>query len=160
MPTPIRYTILTQLKSYLETITVANGYYNTVASVEILARGFDDPALKPTTLPWIGIIPQEETIADEPNMSLHCEWAMDLLAHVVPASATALGVCLACEKIMHDIRKCLYTPSSPALGIEEVIDVKMKSKVGSEGSEEAARISRASIQIRIVVEFMDGITDS
>lgn len=157
MADPVRYLILTQLKSQLEGITTANGYRNDVNQVEIAARQSDDNEIQPAVNNWIGIIPQEEIIIEEPTESLLITWPIDILAHFPITTRTPLGVAEECMNWTHDLRKNIY--STQDLGIDEVIMVSMATRSGSEGAPEAARSGIASVCIRINVQFEETVTD-
>ena len=80
MALPARRLILQNMKTVMESITVANGYKNTVNTVEAVAKGFSDTATGDK--PWIGIFPQRETLSYEPCNNIRVVLTTLVLVHV------------------------------------------------------------------------------
>jgi len=150
----LRHTILDALVTKLSAITVASGYRHTVTTVEVAARGFDEEAARSLKRPHIGIIPQEETFTDHCGQCVS-DWRMDLVAHV-DCTRTTIGNAEACTNITNDIRYALYEDVS--LGVTGVIGCWMVSRIGSEGSPQAAQDGIATVIITIIVRFEEAMT--
>jgi hypothetical protein len=155
MTDPLRYTILAQLETAMEGISVAGGYNLNADTVEILARGYDDPMVPPAAVPWIGIVPGDETITPELNGQEMSEWSISLICHFAFTTRTDKGLALACAQAAHDLRHAIG--ANPTLGLEEVLQVKIVRRQGSEGSVEAVRIGRGSVMLTIAVQFLEQI---
>jgi len=65
MGTPARRTILTNLKTALEAITVAGGYKSTVKTVEIARSAKVWEEVPPSERPYIGVVPMESVYISE-----------------------------------------------------------------------------------------------
>lgn len=154
MANPLRFNILTKLNLALQGITTDNGYRNTVESVEIAGRAWDES--ETVDRPWIGIVPQEEIITDRPGYT-EIDWRIALIAHVTPASRTALFVSKACAEITNDIRYCLY--DNQDLGLDDVISISLIRRQGSEGSPQAALENVASVELTISIKFIEEIDE-
>lgn len=150
----MRNNILVALKTQFVSIKKASGYRNTVTTVAIEARGFDDPAVRPGTKPWVGIIPQRERILHEPFGDIHVEWPFEFLAHFEFTPRTDEGLALACSDMTRDLRMALLQKQN--LNITGVIGIFMTGRYGSEGSSEAVRQGSASVSINGFVEFIEG----
>lgn len=157
MPDPLRLTILNAYVSKLQGITVAAGYRNTVDTVEILARGFDDQLAGKGKRPYIGVIPMRESATDEPGGRNVVEWSVDILAHVDVATRTPLGVATVCENITNDIRRALY--ADPQLGVSGVHMVKITGREGSEGSPDSVTEGVASVLFNTICKFSEQTTE-
>ena len=80
MATPSRKLIVDNLKTTLETITVANGYKSTVTKVEVLAKTWLQVA--EVIRPWLGIVPQETTYQHLPAGRVRSILHIDIIGHV------------------------------------------------------------------------------
>ena len=63
MATPNRRLVLQNIKTVLETITTGNGYKTTIDTVEALGKSW--ATVKPGQKPWLGIVPQRESLKFE-----------------------------------------------------------------------------------------------
>ena len=63
MATPTRRLVLQNIKTVLETITTGNGYKTTIDTVEALGKSW--AGVKPGQKPWLGIVPQRESLSFE-----------------------------------------------------------------------------------------------
>jgi len=63
MATPTRRLVLQNIKTVLETISTGNGYKTDVDTVEALGKSW--ATVKPGEKPWIGIVPQRESLKFE-----------------------------------------------------------------------------------------------
>jgi hypothetical protein len=84
MATPARRLILQDLKTTLESITVANGYKNTVKKVEAVAKGFADTVVGDK--PWIGIYPQQEMFQFEHGGMIRVVSTLLVMVHIAGAT--------------------------------------------------------------------------
>lgn len=150
MPDSLRHQIIDALKSQLEGITTGAGYRNTIDTVEIAARDWDE--VKSGERPYIGIVPQTEVYKDEPGHVV-VDWTIDLVVHLDSSARTGLAVMEALADITADIRKVLY--SDAQLSVSGVHFVRVVQKVGTEGAPEAASQGIASAVIQILVRFSE-----
>ena len=86
MATPARLLILQNVKTTMESITVANGYKNDVKKVEAVAKGFADTAINEK--PWIGIYPQQESFKFEPGGRIRVTLSFMILVHISGATVS------------------------------------------------------------------------
>jgi len=63
MATPTRRLVLQNIKTVLETISTANSYKTDVDTVEALGKSW--ATVKPGQKPWLGIVPQRESLSFE-----------------------------------------------------------------------------------------------
>lgn len=63
MATPNRRLVLQNIKTVLETITTGNGYKTTIDTVEALGKSW--ATVKTGQKPWLGIVPQRESLKFE-----------------------------------------------------------------------------------------------
>lgn len=63
MATPTRRLVLQNIKTALETISIGNGYKTNVDTVEALGKSW--AGVKPGEKPWLGIVPQRESLKFE-----------------------------------------------------------------------------------------------
>lgn len=80
MGTPSRQLIVSNLKTTLETITVANGYKSTLHTVQILAKSWLQ--VPQVIRPWMGVVPQETRYQYLPAGLIRSTFHIDLIAHV------------------------------------------------------------------------------
>ena len=159
MADTLRHTILDAMKTTLEGITVASGYRNTVVTVEFAARPWNEIETSHTKRPYIGIIPQREDIFDEPSL-IRVDWNVQLVAHVTPSARTTAAMMNACEDIVADIRKALYTSGNGGnLNVDGVSFIKIIGRQGSEGEPEAAQENVASVMLDTIIRFYEGFND-
>ncbi len=157
MADTIRQDILEAAVEMFEDITVANGYRNTIVSAEVLAKCHDDPTIGKEGLPWIGIVPQDEIITDESFGNNKVDWPITILSHFhIDQPGTATTLIAACTNMFTDIRRTVY--ENPTLGVEGVILTKITSRIGSEGSDEAVRLGRGSLMVKLVVRFLESVS--
>ena len=154
----IRLDILEAIKEMFEDITVANGYRNTITTVEMVTRCHDDPNIGVDGLPWIGFVPQKEIISDTSFGENRVDWPIWVLSHfhlVTSGVATALNLATACSNMFTDIRRKIY--ENPTLGVEGVTSTRVTGRIGSEGSAEAVRLNRGSVQVDMMVRFREDV---
>lgn len=84
MGTPNRQLIIDNIKTTLESITVANGYKTTVHTVEILVENWE--TVGGNERPWIGFKPNSQTIETMPFNTMRARLPFSLVAHVNTAS--------------------------------------------------------------------------
>ena len=63
MATPTRRLVLQNIKTVLETISTANSYKTDVDTMEALGKSW--ATVKPGQKPWLGIVPQRESLSFE-----------------------------------------------------------------------------------------------
>ena len=63
MGTPVRRSILQNIKTVLGTITTGNGYKTTITTCEALGKSW--ATVKPGQKPWRGVVPQRESLKFE-----------------------------------------------------------------------------------------------
>jgi hypothetical protein len=80
MAVPSRKLIIDNLKTTLETITVANGYKSTVTKVEVLAKTWLQ--VSEVLRPWLGIVPQETRYEHLPAGRVRSVFRIDIIGHV------------------------------------------------------------------------------
>ena len=79
MATPTRRLVLQNVKTGLETISTGNGYKTNVATVEALGKSW--ATVKPGEKPWIGIVPQRESLKFEYS-NIRVSLAVLIIGHV------------------------------------------------------------------------------
>ena len=79
MATPTRRLVLQNVKTVLETISTGNGYKTNVATVEALGKSW--ATVKPGEKPWIGIVPQRESLKFEYS-NIRVSLAVLIIGHV------------------------------------------------------------------------------
>ena len=79
MATPTRRLILQNIKTVLETITTDNGYKTDLSKVEPLGKSW--ATVKPGEKPWVGIVPQRESLKFEYS-NIRVSLSVLLIAHV------------------------------------------------------------------------------
>jgi len=157
MTDPIRYTILNNLKTLLAGITTGAGYNNTITTVELVSKGFDELTIRAATMPWIGIVSQEEEVSELSFGQLVIDWPIEILAHFEFTTKTHLGLAQACGSMRADLRKAIY--SDPRLS-DTIVMSKIVQMAGSEGAEEAIEKGLASVWIRLNVRFMEDVSNA
>ena len=80
MSTPSRKLIIDNLKTTLESITVANGYKSTVNTVEVLAKTWLQ--VSEVVRPWLGIVPQETQYEHLPAGRVRSVLKISIIGHV------------------------------------------------------------------------------
>ncbi len=80
MATPSRKLIIDNLKTTLESITIANGYKSTVNKVEVLAKTWLQ--VSEVIRPWLGIVPQETSYEHLPAGRVRSVFHIDIIGHV------------------------------------------------------------------------------
>jgi hypothetical protein len=80
MATPSRKLIVDNLKTTLESITVAGGYKSTVTKVEVLAKTWLQ--VSEVIRPWLGIVPQETLYEHLPGELVRSVLHIDIIGHV------------------------------------------------------------------------------
>ena len=80
MAVPSRKLIIDNLKSTLESITVAGGYKSTVTKVEVLAKTWLQ--VSEAIRPWLGIVPQETSYEHLPAGRVRSVFNIDIIGHV------------------------------------------------------------------------------
>jgi hypothetical protein len=80
MATPSRKLIIDNLKTTLESITVANGYNSTVNTVEVLAKTWLQ--VSEVVRPWLGIVPQETKYEYLPAGLVRSTMQISVIGHV------------------------------------------------------------------------------
>lgn len=118
MTTPHKTTILANVKTTLEGITVANGYKSTVVTVEQEIKDWQSIGI--SQRPWIGFRPTRETFEPEGPHYIRVKMGLYIGAHV-NASTEAL-VDAAIVNLQDDIIAAMY--SDPTLG-DTAVDVRI-----------------------------------
>jgi len=83
MATPTRRLILQDVKTVLETITTDNGYKTDVTTVEALGKSW--ATVKSGEKPWVGIVPQRESLKFEYS-NIRVVLPVLIIAHVAGAT--------------------------------------------------------------------------
>ena len=86
MATPARRLILSNLKSTIEGVTVANGYKTNIVTVESVAKSFADTVSGEK--PWVGIYPKRESLAYEHGGVIRVTFTALLICHISRATAS------------------------------------------------------------------------
>ena len=152
MPDPIRKQILDELETRLEAITAANGYVNTIDTVEIGITNADN--VGPGERPWIGIIPQNEVWQDIAGHIVEIQWAIDLVLFIEPTTKTTASVADGLASWAADIRKALYAAPSN-FSVDGMIAAKVVGIKTNAGVPEDAVQNLGASAISIVVEFQE-----
>ena len=79
MATPTRRVILQNISTVLNTISTSNGYKTNVSTVESLGKSW--ATVKPGEKPWVGIVPQKESLAFEYS-NIRVVLTVLIIAHV------------------------------------------------------------------------------
>ena len=80
MATPSRKLIIDNLKTVLESITVANGYKSTINTVEVLAKTWLQTS--EVVRPWLGIVPQDTAYEHLPAGLVRSKFKLNIIGHV------------------------------------------------------------------------------
>lgn len=80
MGTPARKLILDNIGTVLNTITTGNGYKTDVTKVQALARGYAD--VKTGERPFLGYVPELETVEYLPFNHIRCTLTVRIIGHV------------------------------------------------------------------------------
>ena len=157
MSDPLRKIILDELKANFESLNNTSSLWGPNTTVERAARGFADLEVRPETMPFIGIIPQEDTVSEYPD-HIEVDWPIEIVGHIEVDPRTEQQVVDTCTQMRTDMRRIIYTYQdlSETLG---VMNVSLRAMMGSEGAPRAAEDGIASVFMRIAVEFMEGILD-
>lgn len=155
MASAIRENIVGALSTMLATITSANGYRTTIATVEDRARDWAEMRksdANATDGGWAGIVPQEEGMVDHPGI-VQSTWVIDILAHIRTATTTAAAARVAASDFATDVRKLLYDTNGGYLGVAGVHFVRIVRRMDSLGAPEALQERWTTTAIRINVRF-------
>lgn len=118
MATPHKTTILANVKTTLEGITVANGYKSTVVTVEQKIKNPQDVG---TSLrPWIGFRPTKEMFEAEGPHFIRVKMGLYIGAHVNATTEALVDVAI--TNFQDDIIAAMY--SDPTFG-ETAVDVRL-----------------------------------
>jgi hypothetical protein len=152
MADPIRLQIANALVSALQNIDGTGSYDTTVTTVELAARSWSDPEVRPETMPYIGVVPQTESWRDIPQYTI-VDWPFEILAHAVVTPKTMSRLATVCAQLRSDIKRALYT--APTLNVEGVVFTRVTGGLGSEGATVAVNEGLASVMIRAMVRFQE-----
>ena len=132
----IREEILEGLATRLRSITVANGYRDTVRTVQL---GFRDPNNVPESVrPLIAIMPVRESWFDQSGSEVRVDWVIDLYCYATPAEASTDSMARRLSDFTADVRKALY--ADPAcLNVSGLVKISITGRQGTEGVEEGLR---------------------
>lgn len=122
MGTPNRTSILLNVNTVLNTITVANGYKTTVALVEKYLRGRDDVPVG--SRPYLGFGAARETPEHEPCNQIYFRMPLVVIGHVSSADWTTRSAALnnliddTIAAMENDTTRGGYAISSKVTGVE------------------------------------------
>jgi hypothetical protein len=152
--------ILLALKTQCEAITHANLYRTDVQSVEWSNKDWGE-APRTSTLPWVGIVPQEEDFVQRAGKVIESAWQIDIIAHlkIDDSPPTMLRALAASNDFLMDLRRRLLNTNSAQLGVAGVHRVSLRRRQTNLGSLEAFRQGVTTSVFRIVVKYEEA-TDS
>ena len=87
MGTPARKSILDNVSTVLQTVSVSNGYKTNVQNVEPVGKNFGD--MGSGAKPWIGYYPDSETFSYFPGNEIEVSLTVGLICHIAGASQSA-----------------------------------------------------------------------
>ena len=156
MPDPIREQITDALVTALQTVTVANGYRNTITTVDVLAMDWTNPDMTHSTLPWGGVIMGEEQAQYLPMGARKVDWNFTLVVHFELSTRTSDGLKSACEAWRTDLIRAVHADAS--LGVEGVSFVNVDKVETAQGSMAAIEANRGGVQLTGKVRFTELVT--
>jgi len=106
-----REKILDAIDARLKTITVVNGYRNTVAVVERVVKDWDTSG-GADARPWLGFMPIEDTVTYQPFGEMRREMGISVVGHISAGDAATRNERL-CD-LLRDVRFAMNV--DPTLG--------------------------------------------
>lgn len=155
MADPIRLSILNAIKTALEGIDGSGFWRTTMTTVEIAAKALDDDEIRTGTMPYAVIIPQEEDVRAMAFAKHRVTWPIDVLVYFEPSARTAAAMANDCMETTTDVRRALT--ADPTLGVEGVVELRLRKRAGSEAVEEAIQVARGWVSVRAEVFFIESM---
>lgn len=145
MGTPARTSILNSVSTTLAGITTGNGYNTTVVTVGKEAKTWAEvpPALKP----WVGYIPQAETLQYLPGDQIRVLLPIDLICHVVGQTQTDRATKL--SNLLDDIIAVLNVDTTRGSKAISTTVVSAETDEGAPGA-----LGEGSMVLRVNVAYM------